>query len=305
MEKIALTAAGPALSPLTWGTWRLLEQAEIRAPKDLARFIDSCLHLGITSFDLADIYGKFAAEEAFGAGLAENGVDRSAVQLITKCGIRPTTAARPENRVKHYDSSREHILRSVANSLRVLKTDYLDLLLIHRPDPLMDADETAEALEEVMAKGWVRHVGVSNFSPSQFSLLEERLSVPLCTNQIEFSLGHLAPLDDGTLDQMQLLRIAPMIWSPLAGGNLFKGEPADEKTATLRAALEAVTAAEGLPDTAATALAWVLRHPANPIAVVGTGNLARLTTLADAAGHRMETQNWYRLWEAARGAPAP
>jgi predicted oxidoreductase len=305
MEKRALTAAGPGLSPLTWGTWRLLDQEAIRAPKDLARFIDACLHLGITSFDLADIYGKFGAEEAFGAGLAESGIDRSAVQLVTKCGIRPVTAARPENRVKHYDSSREHILRSVTHSLRVLKTDYLDLLLIHRPDPLMDADETAQALQDVMAKGWVRHVGVSNFSPSQLALLEDRLSVPLCTNQIEFSLGHLQPLEDGTLDQLQQLRIAPMIWSPLAGGNLFSAGEADDRTSTLRRVLEEVREAEGLPDTAATALAWVLRHPADPVAVVGTGNLARLTALAAAAGHRMDQQNWYRLYEAARGAPVP
>lgn len=305
MEKIALTAAGPGLSPLTWGTWRLLQQDEIKAPKDLARFIDECLHLGITSFDLADIYGKFGAEEAFGLGLAENGVDRSAVQLVTKCGIRPIAPARPDTLVKHYDSSREHILRSVTNSLRILHTDYLDLLLIHRPDPLMDADETAEALEEIMAKGWVRHIGVSNFSTSQFALLQDRLSVPLCTNQLEFSLTHHDPMFDGTFDQLQQERVAPMIWSPLAGGSLFKSDAADDATMRLRKALEEVRADEGLPDLASTALAWVMRHPVNPVAVVGTGNLARLKALSKAAGHVMDRQNWYRLWEAARGAPAP
>lgn len=305
MEKIALTAAGPGLSPLTWGTWRLLQQADINTPKTLAAFIDECLHLGITSFDLADIYGKFGAEEAFGLGLAENGVDRSAVQLVTKCGIRPIAPARPDTLVKHYDSSREHIIRSVTNSLRILHTDYLDLLLIHRPDPLMDADETAEALEEIMAKGWVRHIGVSNFSVSQFALLQERLSVPLCTNQLEFSLTHTDPMFDGTFDQLQQERVAPMIWSPLAGGSLFKDDITDEATLRLRKALEQVREAEGLPDLASTALAWVMRHPVKPVAVVGTGNLDRLKALSKAAGHVMDRQNWYRLWEAARGAPAP
>jgi predicted oxidoreductase len=298
MEKIPLTAAGPSLSRLVWGTWRLLEQPDIRDPKPLAAFIDQCLHLGITSFDLADLYGGFGVEEAFGHGLQAWAGDRSAIQLVSKCGIRPVTAARPDNRVKHYDTSRDHILRSVTNSLRALHTDYLDLLLIHRPDPLMDADETADALQEVMAKGWVRHVGVSNHSPRQFSLLQSRLPVPLATNQVEYSILRPDALENGSFDQMQKLRRAPMLWSPLGGGALFT----DPAYAPLRAALETVGKKLGHADIGTTALAWALTHPSRPVAVVGTGQIDRL------AGYRaalagLERQDWFTLLEAARGQP--
>ncbi len=298
MEKIPLTAAGPSLSRLVWGTWRLLEQPEIRDPKPLAAFIDQCLHLGITSFDLADLYGEFGVEEAFGRGLQAWAGDRSAIQLVSKCGIRPVTAARPDIRVKHYDTSRDHILRSVTNSLRALHTDYLDLLLIHRPDPLMDADETADALQEVMAKGWVRHVGVSNHSPRQFSLLQSRLPVPLATNQVEYSILHPDPLEDGSFDQMQKLRRAPMLWSPLGGGALFT----DLDHAPLRSALETIGRQLGHTDIGTTALAWALNHPSRPVAVVGTGQISRLTQYLGALGG-MAREDWFALLETARGQP--
>lgn len=298
MEKIPLTAAGPSLSRLVWGTWRLLDQPEIREPEALAAHIDLCLHLGITSFDLADLYGGFGVEEAFGRGLQAWAGDRSAIQLVSKCGIRPVTPARPDNRVKHYDTTRDHILRSVTNSLRALHTEYLDLLLIHRPDPLMDADETAEALQEVMAKGWVRHVGVSNHSPRQVALLQSRLLVPLATNQVEYSILRTDALDDGTFDQMQELRRAPMLWSPLGGGDLFSN-PAHEG---LRQVLARMGKDYDHADIGTTALAWALTHPSRPVAVVGTGQGSRLANYR-AALNGLDRQDWFAILEAARGRP--
>ena len=212
---------GPELSRLVWGAWRSVGTPETDTPTKLARLIEACLELGITTFDHADIYGGYRAEALFGAALREWKGLRSRIELVTKCGIALVGSERPAHRVKHYDSSGAHIRHSLEASLRLLGTDHVDLLLLHRPDPLMDADETAGALEQLVHAGKTRAVGVSNHTPAQIDLLQARLAIPLVTNQVELSLMQPAVLFDGMLDHAQLRRMAPMAWSPLGGGSLF------------------------------------------------------------------------------------
>lgn len=300
MTRIQLTDGGPTFSRIVAGVMRLGEWNMSTAA--LLNFIHTCLDLGITTFDHADIYGGYTCEELFGRALAVEPSLRGRLELVTKCGIQLVTPNRPDTRVKHYDTSREHIIASAERSLRTLHTDTLDLLLIHRPDPLMDADEVAGALGELRASGKIRHAGVSNFTPRQFDLLQSRLDFPLVTNQIELSILHLDPLHDGTLDQLQQLRMPPMIWSPLAGGRLF--DPGDERARRVRAALEAIGSEVGA-SVDQVALAWLLRHPARVLPVMGTGKLERLREAAAAENIALDRQQWFALWEASAGRRVP
>lgn len=268
----------------------------------LNAWIHACLEMGCTTFDHADIYGGYAIEEAFGAALARTPGLRDRLQLVTKCGIGLVTPNRPATRVHHYDTSAAHIVASADRSLRHFGTDRLDLLLIHRPDPLMEADEVAAALTELRRAGKILHAGVSNFLPWQFDLLQERLGFALVTNQVELSVAHLVPLHDGTLDQAQRLRRPPMIWGPLGGGRLFTGT--DERATRLRAKLAEIGARhDAAPDQ--VALAWILAHPARPLPVLGTGQLERIRAAVAAESLRLDRQEWFELWEASAGHEVP
>ncbi|HYD98141.1 MAG TPA: aldo/keto reductase [Alphaproteobacteria bacterium] len=304
VERLRLHAQGPELSRLVWGAWRSLASPETDTPAKQARLIEACLELGITSFDHADIYGGYAVEAAFGAALKEWRGDRGRIELVTKCGIALVDPARPAHRVKHYDTSAAHIRASVDASLRNLGTDYIDLLLIHRPDPLMDADEAAGALEALVKAGKVRHVGVSNHSPAQVDLLQSRLGLPLVTNQVELSVVATDPLFDGTLDQAQRLGAAPMAWSPLGGGGLFAANP-DGQAARVAAALRAVGTALGEDDLGTLALAWLLRHPSRPVPVLGTSRIDRIRRYAAAGRLAFDRQQWFSVLEASLGRPVP
>jgi len=221
---------------------------------------------------------------------------RDRIQLVSKVGIQLVTPNRPDNCVHHYDTSAAHILRSVDRTLAELRTDRLDLLLIHRPDSLLDADEVAGAFETLRGAGKVLHFGVSNFTPSQFELLNARLA--LVTNQIELHPLHRAPLADGTLDQCQRLRIKPMIWSPLAGGALFTSrEPAALR---VQAALAELAQRHGVP-AATIAYAWLLRLPSRPLPVVGSRRIEAVREAVAALDLRLDAQDWTLVWEAASG----
>ncbi|WPB80751.1 aldo/keto reductase [Archangium violaceum] len=294
---------GPEFSRLVAGLWRAFQGEETREPIGLARWIDACLELGITSFDHADIYGDYQVEALFGRALREWRGDRGRIELLTKCGIMLESSQRPAHRVKHYDTSRAHILASVENSLRHFGTDYLDLLLLHRPDPLMNADETAAALDEVCQSGKVRFVGVSNHTPEQIELLQSRLSRPLVTNQIELSVLHLEPLHDGTLEHAQRLRMAPMAWSPLGGGNLFTAQ--GERERRVREALVSVGAEHGHDNPGAVAIAWLMNHPARPVPVLGTSRVQRLRDLVSGVSLALTRQQWFSIWQASAGHPVP
>lgn len=287
-------------SRIALGFWRAAQWQMSR--KEILALIEGALESGITTFDHADIYGSYTCEGLFGEALAENPKLRSQLQLVTKCGIKLISEKFPQHSIKHYDTSTEHILASAERSLKHLRTDYLDLLLIHRPDPFMNADDVAAAFSTLRAAGKVRHFGVSNFTPSQFELLASRLDFPLITNQVEFSVMRLDPLHNGVFDQCQKLRISPMAWSPLGGGRLFSGT--DETARRVCEALSNVGRMLGA-DIGQTALAWILAHPARIQPVIGTGKLERVRQAAAADSLQMTREQWFMIWCAAAGRDVP
>ena len=220
VQRITIAPQGPEFSRFVMGYWRLMDWN--MSARQLVSFIEEHLDLGVTTVDHADIYGGYQCEAAFGEALKLAPHLRERMEIVSKCGI--ATTAREENVIGHYITDRDHIIKSAEQSLINLATDHLDLLLIHRPDPLMDADEVADAFKHLHQSGKVRHFGVSNFTPAQFALLQSRLPFTLATNQVEISPVHQPLLLDGTLDQLQQLRVRPMAWSCLGGGRLFNDE---------------------------------------------------------------------------------
>lgn len=282
--------------------WRLAADPEGITPARVRAKIDACLACGITTFDHADIYGLYASEGIFGRALAETPALRAQMEIISKCSINLPCENRPGVRVAHYDATADAIVRCVERSLRELRTDYLDVLLVHRPDWLTSAEETARGLKAVVAAGKVRHVGVSNYSTHQYALLSQYAGSALVTNQVEISLLQMDAIYDGTLDQCQARETHPMAWSPLSQGKLLAGdEPVAMRT---RAALERIG-----PEYGATpmqlALAWVAALPSQPQVVFGTHRLERIREAAASDRLTLDRQHWYELWEAARGRPIP
>jgi predicted oxidoreductase len=292
---------GPQVSRIALGLWRLADWE--MSDRELLDWIHANLDLGLTTFDHADIYGQGACQPLFGRALALEPGLRQRMQLVTKCGIMLPGATCPEQAVKHYDTSRAHIVASTEESLRLLGTDHVDLLLIHRPDPLMDPDEVAEAFTALHQSGKVLHFGVSNFTPSQFNLLASRLSMPLVTNQIEVSVLHLDLLHDGTVDQCLERGIAPMAWSPYAQGRVFTGD--GERVVRVRRALEAVGRDLGGAAIDQVALAWILAHPARFVPILGSGKLERIRSAVGALGIQLEREQWFAIWSASTGMPVP
>lgn len=282
------------LSNIVAGCWRMAEWNW--TPQQRLDWIEGCMARGVTSFDHADIYGAYVVEPLFGEALALKPSLRDQMQLVSKCGIKLVSPARPSHRIKSYDCSREHIVASVENSLKALRTDRLDLLLLHRPDALLDADEVAGAFDELKRAGKVLSFGVSNYTPSQFELLNA--VTPLVTNQIELHPLCREPLHDGTLDQAQRLKVRPMIWSPLAGGRLFTGT--DEASQRVRQALQAAAEPRGA-SVATAAYAWLLRHPSRPVPIVGSQRLQALDEAVAALDWRMDAETWWSIWEAGAG----
>ncbi|NBB83388.1 MAG: oxidoreductase [Alphaproteobacteria bacterium] len=298
VPRVHLHESGPEVSALIWGTMRLADQFD--GPTALARFLGGLLDRGVTTLDTADIYTGYGNEALLGAGLADLGSAARGFEIITKCGIALLAEARPHHRIKHYNASADHIRGSVDASLAALGVERIDLLLIHRPDELMAVEETAAALDAVVAAGKVGHVGVSNHAPPRLDLLAGRLATPVATNQIEFSPIQLAPLGDGTLDQAQMRGFRPMIWSPTGGGRLLSA--GDDRARRLRERLGTVAATMGLEGPGEAALAWVLRHPAAPVPVLGTGRPARIdAAIATLAAPPMDRQDWYAILEASLG----
>jgi predicted oxidoreductase len=290
----------PGVSRIVHGLWRLAAWNQSKA--EVRKLVEFCLAHGITTFDHADIYGDYTCEHLFGEALAEGGFDRSGIQLVTKCGIKLVSKNRPNHAVKSYDTSRDHIVASVERSLKNLRTDYIDLLLIHRPDPLMDPGQINEAFSRLKDAGKVRHFGVSNFTVSQFELLAAKLDVPVVTNQIEYSVIHLDPHDDGTLDCCQRLDVRPMAWSPLGGGRLFHEE--SKQAERLRESLNRIGHRLGA-SIDQVALAWLLKHPAQIVPVLGTGNISRLRKAVAALDVALSREQWFEIWCASAGRDVP
>lgn len=297
LQPQAIAPQGPHFSPLIAGYWRLMEWG--MTPQQVVQFIEHHLALGITTVDHADIYGDYQCEAAFGAALRLAPGLREKLQIVTKCGI--ATRAKPEHRIGHYITEASHILHSAENSLRHFNTDYLDLLLIHRPDPLMDADEIAEAFIALHQSGKVRHFGVSNFTASQFTLLQSRLPFSLVTNQLEISPLEQTSLLDGSLDQCQQNRIRPMAWSCLGGGRLFN----DPHYQPLRDELEQVKQEIGASNIEQVVYAWVMKLPSRPLPIIGSGKIERVKEAVGACQLTLERQQWFRIRKAAIGYDVP
>ncbi|PDO82457.1 aldo/keto reductase [Kosakonia pseudosacchari] len=297
VQRIALAPQGPEFSRFVMGYWRLMDWN--MSPQQLVSFIESHLDLGVTTVDHADIYGGYLCEAAFGEALKLAPHLRARMEIVSKCGI--ATTAKPEHVLGHYITERDHIIRSAEQSLVNLATDHLDLLLIHRPDPLMDADEVAEAFLHLHQSGKVRHFGVSNFTPAQFSLLQSRLPFTLATNQVEISPVHQPLLLDGTLDQLQQLRVRPMAWSCLGGGRLFNDaafQPLRDELARVAQELNAETIEQ-------VVYAWVMRLPSAPLPIIGSGKIERVRSALGALNLQMTRQQWFRIRKAALGYDVP
>ncbi len=296
MERITL--GNITLSRLVYGMWRLGDDADT-SPAHVQAKVEACLAQGITTMDQADIYGGYTAEGLLGAALRAAPGLRDRIEIVTKCDIVAPVGRHAAARVKYYDTSAAHITASVETSLREMATDRIDLLLIHRPDPLMDADETGAALDALVASGKVHAVGVSNFRPWDFRLLQSRMAAPLVTNQIELNLLAREAFVNGDLAFLQENRIAPMAWSPLAGGHLLA-----ESREGLRLRLAELGAAAGA-DWSAAAIAWLLHHPARILPVLGTNTLSRIAGISDALRVPMDRQTWFELYTLAQGQEVP
>ncbi|WP_312974496.1 aldo/keto reductase family oxidoreductase [Atlantibacter sp.] len=297
VQRITLAPQGPEFSRLVMGYWRLMDWN--MSPRELLSFIEQHLDLGITTVDHADIYGGYQCEAAFGEALKLAPQLRNRMEIVTKCGI--ATTAKAENKIGHYITDRAHIVESAEKSLKNLAVEHLDLLLIHRPDPLMDADDVAEAFLQLHQAGKVRHFGVSNFTPAQFSLLQSRLPFTLATNQVEISPVHQPLLLDGTLDLLQQLRIRPMAWSCLGGGRLFN----DESFQPLRDELQQVAQEIGAQTIEQVVYAWVMRLPSQPLPIIGSGKIERVRSAIQALSLEMTRQQWFRIRKAALGYDVP
>ncbi|WP_306391619.1 aldo/keto reductase [Telluria beijingensis] len=292
--RIPTRAGGPELSRIVAGMWRMTEWDMPAAAR--VDFIEQCIAMGVTSFDHADIYGNYGVEELFGEALRLQPSLRDRIELVSKCGIKLLSNKHPNHTIQHYDTSASHIMASAEASLRKLGTDRLDLLLIHRPDPLMEFDEIAAAFTRLKQDGKVLHFGVSNFTRHQFESLDRR--IPLATNQVEFSPLHTAPLFDETFDGLQDLGVAPMIWSPLGGGRLF--DALDERGATLHQAIQEIADRIGKPF-CSVVFAWIMRLPCRPIPLTGSGRIAAIREAVLGATFELEREDWFRILRAARG----
>lgn len=277
---------------MTWGSWGKQLQKE-----SMIDLMHHCIANQITTFDHADIYGAYTTEADFGTAFAESGIQREDIQLISKCGIQYMCDKRP-NKVKHYNYSKDYIIWSAENSLLNLKTDYLDVLLLHRPSPLMQPDEIAEAISILKQQGKIKDFGVSNFTASQVALISNRLEVSV--NQIEFSLTQHQAMHDGTLDDMMRNNILPMAWSPL--GSTFKKDT--DQTQRIKKQLSELKETYNATEDQLL-LAWILKHPSKTHPVIGTTSKERISNAAKALTIDLDLEDWFLMLVASQGHKVP
>jgi predicted oxidoreductase len=273
---------------MNWGVWD-----KNLTTKEMENMIQICIENKITTFDHADIYGDYTTEADFGKAFHNSKISREKLQLITKCGIQLVNENR-NNKIKHYDYSKDYIIWSVEESLKKLKTDYVDVFLLHRPSPLMQADEIAEAVEKLKAEGKIIDFGLSNFTNSQTELIRQKTEVSY--NQVQFSATHFEAMVDGSLDYMQTHGIRPLSWNPL--GTVFREDT--KKTRRLKKLFSTLLEKYHLgADT--LLLAWILKHPAAVIPIAGTVNVARIQSLAKAVELEIDKEDWFAIWTESMG----
>ncbi len=277
---------------MSWGHW-----GKEFSTEEMIAQLHLTIEAGISTFDHADIYGDYTTEARFGKAFAQSGVERESIQIISKCGIQYVGNTR-DNRIKHYDYSKDYIVWSVEKSLKDLQTDYLDLLLLHRPSPLMQADEVAAAISQLKEEGKIIDFGVSNFTPSQIDLINSQSKIS--ANQIEFSLTQHTTMHNGSLDHMTLHGITPMCWSPL--GSVFREE--NDATSRIKGTLEELCKKYDATEDQLL-LAWILKHPSGIHPVIGTTNKERISNAVKAADIDLELQDWFALLVACQGHKVP
>lgn len=298
MKRIKL-ASDLELSQVVMGCMRIVDSGITE--KELLNNVEECVDMGVTSMDHAPVYGGYTCEKIFGdAVLRKRPELRQKMEIITKTGI--VLPGREGNKTIYYKSTKEEILKEMDESLEKLGTDYVDLLLVHRPDPLADPSETADALETLVKQGKVKQVGVSNFMPSQMTMLQSRLSMPIATNQMELSVKTTDNFFNGVVDDAFTRKMPLMAWSPLGGGSVFKGE--DEQSVRLRTVLTEIAADH---DTSVDAVmyAWLFVHPVQITAITGTMSIDRIRTAVQASEMELTYDEWYRILEASRGYSVP
>jgi len=280
-----------------------LDDASASTPQEINRRLNVCVEQGMTTIDTAEIYGLYEVEESLGKALARSPGLRDKLEIVTKAGIYVPCSYHPDRHTAHYNATAARLVKSAEKSLRFLGTDHVELFLVHRPDWLTSADDTAAGLNQLAREGKIRSAGVSNYNVAQFDLLNSRMEQPLATNQLEFHLLHMDPIFDGTFDQCQKERVLPMAWSPLAGGRLF--DPANEAGQRLKKAALVIGERYNNATLEQLAYAWIMAHPSQPIPVIGTNKVERIISAAQSAAIKLERQDWYALWEAAQGRKIP
>lgn len=300
MERVNLSSK-ISISRIVYGMWRVGD-VEDTSPAHVQAKIEACLAQGITTIDQADIYGGYSAERILGDCFAQAPKLAEQVEIITKCDIVAPVGRYSDAKVKYYDTSAEHILKSIDMSLREMRIEQIDVLLIHRPDPLMDHHETGKALDDAIASGKIRAAGVSNFKPHDWQLLQSAMTNQLVTNQIEISVLARDAFTNGDLAFHQQHGISPMAWSPLGGGSLF--DENNTETAELRKVLSRIADEQSVA-LDAVAVAWLLKHPAGIVPVMGTNNLARIASFSDATKVAIDTPTWFEIYAAAQGYEVP
>ena len=296
MERIEL-AQGLSFSRLVYGMWRLADDSDTSV-KHVDAKINAALDQGITTFDQADIYGDYTAEAVMGAAMMANPSLRQRMEIVSKCDIVIDAGRHSGTRVKHYNTTAAHINACVEASLAEMGINEIDVLLVHRPDPLMDHHETGAALDALVDAGKVRAVGASNFRPWDWNLLQSAMRHPLVTNQIELSLKQIAPFTNGDLAFHQQHGHVVMAWSPLGGGDLMTASN------ELTHRLDSIATRSGV-DRAAVATAFLLAHPARITPVLGTNNLDRISAISAVETVQLDRQDWFSLYEAALGSEVP
>jgi predicted oxidoreductase len=295
MEKIYLSDAGPKVSPAVYGFWRWSAEVDNTAAT-MEKIVNLCLELGINTFDHADVYGSWKSEEVFGKVLAQKSFKREDIVLFTKCGLNIPNPGNPDIRIVHYNTSKEHILQSVDNSLRKLKTDYIDIFLLDHLDPLANLEETALALEQLKTSGKIKNIGVANFTVFQHQLLASYLRTPIVTNHIELNLLNTAALDNGQLDYIKQRYMRPLVSAPLAGGRIETGT--DKLAIRINQKLQDIGKKYDA-NVESTAVAWLLKLGALPI--IGTTNEQRIRNIVNAFSIDLDRQDWYELYAASKG----
>ena len=290
-----------SVSRIAYGMWRLCDDKD-NSPERVIKKLETCLESGITTIDQADIYGEGGSEELFGVALGKAPNIREKLEIITKCNIKILGDSFPERNVKSYDTSSQYITKTVETSLSKMKIDYIDLLLLHRPDPFMDHNETGLTLDKLVDSGKIRSVGVSNFRPWDWDLLQSAMKHKLLTNQIEISVKNTEPFINGDLAFLQKQGKPVMAWSPMGGGSLF--ETQDNQSKRLLKTLSNIADPLGC-DISTVALAWLISHPAQIIPVIGTNNIQRITEASKAVDFMLDRETWFQVYTASIGEEVP